>query len=522
MLNFGMKMPLLLMGLYGSLMILIILVVRALLKKHLPAALLPILWGLVLVRLLVPFSVSGPFAENISAPDIVLSWNEAVSEQPQLAVLDKGGAAYAAHSYEGGAIGPATDGFYDTAARGGNAAALLAGALGLGQSPTAALLALVYLAGAAVTLAVLLRRRHVWTRRLGGSLPVVENQTIQAVLRENALPGVRVYTSDVISSPLVRGVFRPRIYLPTGMDFADTRLLRDVLGHECTHVRRGDNAVKAVMLAALCLHWFNLLVWGMARWLCADLESSCDAATLRRLAAADPGARKHYAESLLSMAVAGGKASLLYSAFSKTEVERRIRGVLRYKKAGAAALAAALLLGCGTAVFAAGVPAPFNGTLYSGLNSAGRWNADVDLTWDAPRSTIPEPETIRVVYTVLGENDDAGRTDLAAKISEALASSAGLPPSTFRVDLTLSLTEAEKQSGYAAQGITSADDGSYLYQREPVRIFLDPMLRSVMTRWVGTVDITVERDDGGNITGVTALHAGDPGFADHTRNLNAG
>ena len=88
--------------------------------------------------------------------------------------------------------------------------------------------------------------------------------------------------------------------------------------------RRRDNWVKTVMLAAVCVNWYNPLVWVMAKYLSADLEAACDAAVLGTM---DAEERQGYAYSLLAIAITGNRTALLYGAFSKTEVERRIKKV---------------------------------------------------------------------------------------------------------------------------------------------------------------------------------------------------
>ncbi len=105
---------------------------------------------------------------------------------------------------------------------------------------------------------------------------------------------ILVFTNDEIASPLVCGLFAPKIYLPTRMDFSNTELLRHILCHETMHIRRKDNWIKAVVLVTLCLHWFNPLVWIMSKYLASDLELACDEAVLRHYDKEDE-IRKNYA-----------------------------------------------------------------------------------------------------------------------------------------------------------------------------------------------------------------------------------
>lgn len=82
-----------------------------------------------------------------------------------------------------------------------------------------------------------------------------------------------VYASAAVSDPFVMGIVRPKIYLPTGLSAAESEL---VIKHERTHIRRGDHIAKLVMYCALCIHFFDPLVWIMFRLFEQDMEMSCD------------------------------------------------------------------------------------------------------------------------------------------------------------------------------------------------------------------------------------------------------
>jgi beta-lactamase regulating signal transducer with metallopeptidase domain len=102
-----------------------------------------------------------------------------------------------------------------------------------------------------------------------------------------------VYETDRIDSPFVLGLFRPRIYIPTGLE---TALAAHIIEHERTHIRRRDYIVSVVAFAALALHWFNPLVWIAYTLMLRDMESSCDEAVLRK---SDGDIRKEYSSALL-------------------------------------------------------------------------------------------------------------------------------------------------------------------------------------------------------------------------------
>ena len=152
--------------------------------------------------------------------------------------------------------------------------------------------------------------------------------------------GDRLYRSDMLLSPVLAGVFRPKIILPPSLDPDSPEGLM-VLAHEEFHRHRRDNLWRAAAIVIACLHWFNPLVWVMLKMFFSDMERSCDEAVIRRYDAAQ---RKTYAATLLRFA--GDKRVLLSTAFGRSGVKVRIVSVLNYKKLtvfGAVASAAFLL-----------------------------------------------------------------------------------------------------------------------------------------------------------------------------------
>lgn len=170
------------------------------------------------------------------------------------------------------------------------------------------------------------------------------------LLRRRLLCAVRlhdnVYLTDHAQSPFVVGVFRTKIYLPASLPEKE---YDGVLLHERQHIRRGDPIVKLLFWTALCLHWFNPLVW-LAFVLCIrDMEMSCDEAVLRQL---DKEARADYAASLVSLATGHRIIAGIPLAFDEGNVRERIRNIAKWKKpslwisvvAGAACLLMAVCL----------------------------------------------------------------------------------------------------------------------------------------------------------------------------------
>ncbi|MDY3224655.1 MAG: M56 family metallopeptidase, partial [Candidatus Faecousia sp.] len=104
---------------------------------------------------------------------------------------------------------------------------------------------------------------------------IVQYLILRRRLAEAAPLQGEIYLADRISSPFVMGIFRPRIYLPSGTPMEERRF---IVAHERQHIRRGDPLWKLLGYAALCLHWFNPLVWVAFVLAGKDMEMSCDEA----------------------------------------------------------------------------------------------------------------------------------------------------------------------------------------------------------------------------------------------------
>ena len=300
----------------------------------------------------------------------------------------------------------------------------------LGSDSLRKALPALYLLGLAVVAGILAWQKIIYAKRLKGGLLMEHNETVNGLLRDMGMGHVLVFSNDEIASPLACGLIGPRICLPTRMDFGNTVLLRHVLAHEAMHIRRRDNWVKAVMLAALVLNWYNPLVWLMAKCLASDLEAACDAAVLKKY---DTDERKSYAYSLLAMAVSASRSSLLYSAFSKTEVERRVKGILAFRKASAfALLLSVLLLAGGTVAFATGGQAPFSHALTSYCASSGsRWGVKVEITRDIALGQRPQKRAEDAVFSVLDADASQDPDIIREAVQAALAREFGVERSAF-------------------------------------------------------------------------------------------
>ena len=136
--------------------------------------------------------------------------------------------------------------------------------------------------------------------------------------------GDGVWLSDRIDSPFLLGLFRPRIYLPVGLDEASRTY---VLAHERTHLRRRDHLIKPLGLLLLTVYWFQPLVWIAYILLCRDIELACDEWVILEHG---EGCKKPYSTALLQCSVHRGGLTAL--AFGEVGVKERVKNVLNYKK----------------------------------------------------------------------------------------------------------------------------------------------------------------------------------------------
>ena len=325
-------MKLLQMSLAGGVMILVITVIRALAIERLPKKTFLALWAAALARLLAPVSL--PSALSIysllarRAP-AAAEWT-AVPALPDLPVAAETAAAAAAQQT---ASAPAA------------------------QPPV---WMIVWAVGAAVCAVVFAVAYGRCCREFRASFPV-ENDVIRRWLQSHPLRRtIAIRQSGRISSPLTFGVLRPVILMPKKTDWTDETALRYVLEHEFVHIQRFDVLSKLLLIAAICVHWFNPLVWVMYVLANRDLELSCHETVLRRFGG---DVRAAYARVLIRMEAARGGFAPLCNHFGKNAIEERITAIMKTKRITIVSLGLAALLVAGTVtVFATSAKRGTSGT----------------------------------------------------------------------------------------------------------------------------------------------------------------
>ena len=149
---------------------------------------------------------------------------------------------------------------------------------------------------------------------------------IRRQVRESVLLEPGIFLCDRIDSPFLFGLFRPNIYLPSGLDES---IRSHVLAHERAHIRRRDHWWKPLGFLLLTIHWFNPALWLCYVLLCRDIELACDEQVAQHLTLPE---RKAYSAALLECSLKRRTIAACPLAFGEVGVKQRVKSVLNYKK----------------------------------------------------------------------------------------------------------------------------------------------------------------------------------------------
>lgn len=291
----------------ASWLILAVLVLRVVLKKA-PKWVMPLLWGVVALRLVCLFSIESalsliPSAETIPSEIVTETREPVLYEQATLDIVTNPTLPSAAEVPVGVSRQQAQVDFN--------------------------IYSVLWLAGMAALLVHALVSAGKLKRKLATAI----------LLRDN------IYESEFVDSPFVFGVVKPNIYLPMHMDEGTAAY---VIAHEHAHLARRDHWWKVLGYLVLALHWFNPLVWVAYILFCRDIELACDEKVVKGL---DGAARADYSQALLSCAAPKRAVAACPLAFGEGNIKTRVKSALHYKKpafwvAAAAVLAVVIVAVC--------------------------------------------------------------------------------------------------------------------------------------------------------------------------------
>ena len=276
------------MSISASWLILAVLILRLVLKKA-PKWVNVLLWGIVAVRLICPFSFESalsliPSAETF--PEKVIS-GPSFDIQTGISPVDNRINDYLGDRYFEGVTVPANNG-----------------------NNIMTILTIVWIIGILLLVAYTIisyRRLH---REIDTAVHYKDN----------------IFQSENVSSPFVLGIINPRIYLPFSMNEQD---LEHVVAHEQAHIRRKDHWWKPLGFLLLTIYWFNPLMWLAYVLLCRDIELACDEKVIKELGNEQ---RADYTQALVACSVNRRMIAACPLAFGEVGVKERVKSVMNYKK----------------------------------------------------------------------------------------------------------------------------------------------------------------------------------------------
>lgn len=276
------------MSIAASYVVLVVILLRIIFKK-VPKCINVLLWSMVALRLLCPFTIESPFSlipsnETIKATIMTETMPSLHTGIPTLNRV----------------VNPIIQGVFSPS---------------LGSSANPLQIWIPVLASIwAIGVVLLIFYVFISSIRLSKKVETA------VLVRDN------IFKSENVSSPFVFGILQPKIYLPFKME---TQNLRHIIAHEQAHIQHKDHWWKLLGFLFLTVYWFNPLMWISYLLLCKDIELACDEYVTRQY---DSGERADYAQALLTFSTSRYKIDAHLLAFGEVGVKERVKLVLNYKK----------------------------------------------------------------------------------------------------------------------------------------------------------------------------------------------
>lgn len=294
------------MSISASWLILAVLILRLVLKKA-PKWVYVLLWGIVAVRLICPFSFESalsliPSAETF--PEKIIS-GPSFDVQTGITPIDNRINDYLGDRYFEGVTVPTNNG-----------------------NNVMTILTIVWIIGILLLATYTIISYQRLNRKVDTAVHYKDN----------------IFQSENVSSPFVLGIIKPRIYLPFNMN---GQVLEHVVAHEQAHIRRKDHWWKPLGFFLLTIHWFNPLMWLAYVLLCRDIELACDEKVIKGLSNEQ---RADYTQALVACSVNRRMIAACPLAFGEVGVKDRVKSVMNYKKPAFWVIIIAVIVCVGVAV----------------------------------------------------------------------------------------------------------------------------------------------------------------------------
>lgn len=276
------------MSISASWLVVAVLILRLVLKKA-PKWVYVLLWGIVAVRLICPFSFESalsliPSAETF--PEKIIS-GPSFDVQTGITPIDNRINDYLGDRYFEGVTVPTNNG-----------------------NNVMTILTIVWIIGILLLATYTIISYQRLNRKVDTAVHYKDN----------------IFQSENVSSPFVLGIINPRIYLPFSMNEQD---MEHVVAHEQAHICRKDHWWKPLGFFLLTIHWFNPLIWWAYVLLCRDIEFACDEKVIKELGNEQ---RADYTQALVACSVNRRRIAACPLAFGEVGVKERVKSVMNYKK----------------------------------------------------------------------------------------------------------------------------------------------------------------------------------------------
>lgn len=315
-------MTLLELNVLGSLLIILTIVVRSLFLNRLSKQTFVILWDIIVLRLMIPFSVPLPHSVSPITTRIGIEHTELfLSRVRNLSPF---------HSVAGGERFVSVSEPVDSVVKVGS---------------TISVSNIVWLVGFLLMASYFLISYLRHAKLFRQSLPCEDLKLIHKVNSFHLHRKVQVRVTDRFPSPLTYGIIHPVILIPRNFKQENEQDISYVLTHEYVHIRRFDAIRKLAYAVALCVHWFNPLVWCLFFLAGRDLEVSCDKEVISIVGLQK---REAYAYALINMEEHKNYGFSLCNYFSKKPMEERIEAIMKFNKTSALAAVLSIVMVGGT------------------------------------------------------------------------------------------------------------------------------------------------------------------------------
>ena len=220
------------------------------------------------------------------------------------------------------------------------------------------------------------------------------------------------FSAENIDNPFIMGIIKPKIYLPQKLGERETEF---ILMHENAHIRRGDHIAKIIMFLALCLHWFNPLVWLSFKLCERDMEMSCDEGVTKDMS---PESKADYGQTLLNLTAK--RTAAFTACFGESGTKQRVKNVLSYKKPALwIIIACAVLAAAAVLILASSRKETDADSVFGAINCSAKGQFEIEIGDNIAYYNISEDtdnicnEFVNAVLSA--EITEHGRSVLASK-----------------------------------------------------------------------------------------------------------